>query len=108
MAATEAQVSLLDAHLTDEERALLAECEELATEKFAPLAHAHEEAGGCHLRPWQIAAGQPGAYVHHREARLREQHPAEAGQVVSRGLRFGGDINHGHGRGTYMHRHPAR
>jgi len=45
MAATEAQVSLLDAHLTDEERALLAECEELATEKFAPLAHAHEEAG---------------------------------------------------------------
>lgn len=44
-AATEAQVSLLDAHLTEEERALLAECEELATEKFAPLAHAHEEAG---------------------------------------------------------------
>jgi acyl-CoA dehydrogenase len=44
-AATEAQVSLLDAHLTDEERALLAECEELATEKFAPLAHSHEEAG---------------------------------------------------------------
>ena len=31
-AATEAQVSLLDAHLTEEERALLAECEELATE----------------------------------------------------------------------------
>jgi alkylation response protein AidB-like acyl-CoA dehydrogenase len=42
---TEAQVSLLDAHLTEEERALLAECEELATEKFAPLAHAHEESG---------------------------------------------------------------
>jgi len=44
-AGTEAQVSLLDAHLTEEERALLAECEELATEKLAPLAHAHEEAG---------------------------------------------------------------
>jgi alkylation response protein AidB-like acyl-CoA dehydrogenase len=44
-AGTEAQVSLLDAHLTEEERALLAECEQLATEKFAPLAHAHEEAG---------------------------------------------------------------
>ena len=42
---TEAQVSLLDAHLSDEERALLAECEALATEKLAPLAHAHEEAG---------------------------------------------------------------
>jgi len=44
-AGTEAQVSLLDAHLTEEERSLLAECEELATEKLAPLAHAHEEAG---------------------------------------------------------------
>jgi acyl-CoA dehydrogenase len=44
-AGTEAQVSLLDAHLSEEERALLAECEELATEKLAPLAHAHEEAG---------------------------------------------------------------
>jgi alkylation response protein AidB-like acyl-CoA dehydrogenase len=44
-ASTEAQVSLLDAHLTEEERALLAECEEMAAEKFAPLAHAHEEAG---------------------------------------------------------------
>lgn len=42
---TEAQVSLLDAHLTEDERALLAECEALATEKLAPLAHAHEEAG---------------------------------------------------------------
>jgi alkylation response protein AidB-like acyl-CoA dehydrogenase len=42
---SEAQVSLLDAHLTEEERALLAECEALATEKLAPLAHAHEEAG---------------------------------------------------------------
>lgn len=44
-AATEAPVSLLDAHLTEEERALLAECEALATEKLAPLAIAHEEAG---------------------------------------------------------------
>lgn len=44
-AATDAQVSLLDAHLSEEERALLAECERLATERFAPLAHAHEEAG---------------------------------------------------------------
>ena len=40
-----APVSLLDAHLTEEERALLAECERLATERFAPLAIAHEEAG---------------------------------------------------------------
>jgi acyl-CoA dehydrogenase len=37
--------SLLDAHLTEEERELLAECERLATERFAPLALAHEEAG---------------------------------------------------------------
>ncbi|MBS1894295.1 MAG: acyl-CoA dehydrogenase family protein [Actinobacteria bacterium] len=44
-AGTDAQVSLLDAHLTEEERALLAECEELATAKLAPLAHAHEESG---------------------------------------------------------------
>lgn len=44
-ASTEAPVSLLDAHLTEEERALLAECEALATEKLAPLALAHEEAG---------------------------------------------------------------
>jgi alkylation response protein AidB-like acyl-CoA dehydrogenase len=42
---SEAQVSLLDAHLSEEERALLAECEALATEKLAPLAHAHERAG---------------------------------------------------------------
>jgi alkylation response protein AidB-like acyl-CoA dehydrogenase len=42
---TEAQVSLLDAHLTEEERALLAECERLAAEKLQPLALAHEEAG---------------------------------------------------------------
>ena len=38
-------VSLLDAHLTEEERELLAECEQSATEVFAPLALAHEEAG---------------------------------------------------------------
>ncbi len=44
-AGTEAQASLLDAHLTDEERALLAECEALAAEKLQPLARAHEEAG---------------------------------------------------------------
>lgn len=44
-AATEAQPSLLDAHLTEEERGLLAECERLATEKLAPIALAHEEAG---------------------------------------------------------------
>jgi alkylation response protein AidB-like acyl-CoA dehydrogenase len=42
---TEAQVSLLDAHLSEEERALLAECERLATETLQPLALAHEEAG---------------------------------------------------------------
>lgn len=42
---TEAQASLLDAHLTEEERALLAECERLATETLQPLALAHEEAG---------------------------------------------------------------
>jgi acyl-CoA dehydrogenase len=40
-----APVSLLDAHLTEEERVLLAECMRLATERFAPLAIAHEEAG---------------------------------------------------------------
>jgi acyl-CoA dehydrogenase len=44
-AGTEAQVSLLDAHLTDEERELLAECERLATETLGPIAIAHEEAG---------------------------------------------------------------
>jgi alkylation response protein AidB-like acyl-CoA dehydrogenase len=43
-AATE--VPLLDAHLSEEERRLLVECERLATERFAPLAVAHEEAGG--------------------------------------------------------------
>ncbi|HET9184860.1 MAG TPA: acyl-CoA dehydrogenase family protein, partial [Solirubrobacterales bacterium] len=42
---TEAQASLLDAHLSEEERALLAECERLAMETFQPLALAHEEAG---------------------------------------------------------------
>jgi alkylation response protein AidB-like acyl-CoA dehydrogenase len=44
-APAETAVSLLDAHLTEEERALLAECETLATEKLAPIALAHEEAG---------------------------------------------------------------
>jgi acyl-CoA dehydrogenase len=43
--AAETSVSLLDAHLSAEERALLAECETLATEKFAPIALAHEESG---------------------------------------------------------------
>lgn len=43
--ATDARVSLLDAHLSEEERGLLAETERLATERLAPLALAHEEAG---------------------------------------------------------------
>jgi alkylation response protein AidB-like acyl-CoA dehydrogenase len=42
---TATAAALLDAHLTEEERALLAECEGLATETFAPIALAHEEAG---------------------------------------------------------------
>lgn len=43
--ATDARVSLLDAHLSAGERGLLAETERLATERLAPLALAHEEAG---------------------------------------------------------------
>ena len=68
---------------------------------------AHQETGSGHLGPREIAAGQSGAYVHHREARLREQHPAEAGQVMG-GLRRGSIVNHGHGGGTYMHRQAVR
>jgi acyl-CoA dehydrogenase len=46
MTATTADpVALLDAHLTEAERDLLAECERLAEERFAPLARAHEERG---------------------------------------------------------------
>ena len=56
-AATEASGSLLDAHLTVEERELLAECEQLAVERFAPLALAHEESGeGSKLDRGLIAA----------------------------------------------------
>ncbi len=69
---------------------------------------ADQETGSGHLGPREIAAGQSGAYVHHREARLREQHPAETGQVMGGGLRVGNVVNHGHGGGTYMHRQPAR
>jgi acyl-CoA dehydrogenase len=43
--ATASAASLLDAHLDEPQRELLAECERLARETFAPLATAHEEAG---------------------------------------------------------------
>lgn len=46
MAGTAATVaSLLDAHLDEAQRELLADCERLARERFAPLADAHEGAG---------------------------------------------------------------
>ncbi len=44
-APAETEVPLLDAHLGEEERDLLAGCERLATEELAPIALAHEEAG---------------------------------------------------------------
>jgi acyl-CoA dehydrogenase len=62
--ATATAASLLDAHLDDAERALLAECETLATETLAPLALAHEEAGeGSKLdRPLIGAIAEAGLY----------------------------------------------